>query len=46
MTGLTAGPILEMRTALDQALGAPPSGYSAGLAQNQPIKAVHIPGVA
>jgi len=31
-----------MRTALIQALGAPPSGYSAGLAQNQPIKAVHI----
>jgi len=32
-----------MRTVLDQALGAPPSpGYAAGLAQNQPIKAIHI----
>jgi RHS repeat-associated protein len=40
---ITAGPILEMRTALDQALGAPPSpGYAAGLAQGQPILAIHI----
>ena len=37
-----ADPILEMRTALDQALGAPANGYAAGLAQNQLIKAVHI----
>ena len=36
-------PILEMRTALDQALGQPPApGYSAGLAQGQPILAIHI----
>ena len=27
---ITANPILEMRTALDQALGAPSGGYSAG----------------
>jgi RHS repeat-associated protein len=39
---ISANPILEMRTALDQALGAPPTGYSAGLAQNLPIKAIHI----
>jgi RHS repeat-associated protein len=39
---IKADPILEMRTALDQALGAPSGGYSAGLAQGQPIKAVHI----
>ncbi|HEV2827108.1 MAG TPA: RHS repeat-associated core domain-containing protein [Pyrinomonadaceae bacterium] len=40
---ITADPILEMRTALDQALGAPPApGYLAGLAQGQPIKAFHI----
>ena len=40
---IKADPILEMRTALDQALGAPPSpGYAAGLAQGQPIKAIHI----
>jgi RHS repeat protein len=32
-----------MRTALDQALGQPPSpGYSSGLAQGQPILAIHI----
>lgn len=37
-----ADPILEMRTALDQALGAPSTGYSAGLAQGLPIKAIHI----
>ena len=37
-----ANPIIEMRTALDQALGAPSGGYAAGLAQNQPVKAVHI----
>jgi len=40
---VTAYPILEMRTALDLALGPPPApGYSAGLAQYQPILAVHI----
>jgi RHS repeat-associated protein len=39
---INANPIIEMRTALDQALGAPPNGYSPGLAQNQLIKAVHI----
>ena len=40
---ISANPILEMRTALDQALGAPPSpGYAPGLASNQPIKAIHI----
>jgi RHS repeat-associated protein len=39
---ITAAPIAEMRTALDQVLGSPPSGYSAGLAQGQPIKAVHV----
>ena len=39
---ITAGPILEMRTALDQALGAPSGGYAAGLAQGQPILAIHI----
>jgi RHS repeat-associated protein len=40
---ISANPILEMRTALDQALGAPPApGYSAGLAQGQPIKKDHI----
>lgn len=37
-----ADPIIEMRTALDQALGPPALGYAAGLAQNQLIKAVHI----
>jgi RHS repeat-associated protein len=44
VTGLVnANPILEMRTALDQFLGPPPSpGYSAGLAQFQPILAIHI----
>lgn len=35
-------PIDEMRTALDQALGAPSNGYTAGLAFNQPILAAHI----
>ena len=39
---ITAAPIAEMRTALDQVLGPPPSGYSSGLAQGQPVKAVHI----
>ena len=40
---IKADPILEMRTALDQALGPPPApGYSAGLAQFQPILAIHI----
>jgi RHS repeat-associated protein len=35
-------PIDEMRTALDQALGAPSGGYSPGLALGEPIKAIHI----
>src|SRR5882762_8031323 len=39
---IKADPILEMRTALDQALGAPSPAYAAGLAQGQPIKAIHI----
>jgi RHS repeat-associated protein len=39
---LSADPILEMRTALDQALGQPPNGYSAGLTINQLVRAVHI----
>src|SRR5712691_9041139 len=39
---ISANPILEMRTALDQALGAPSGGYSAGLAQGQTTKAIHI----
>jgi RHS repeat-associated protein len=39
---ISANPIVEMRTALDQALGAPSGGYSAGLAQGQPVKAIHI----
>ncbi|MDQ5845396.1 MAG: hypothetical protein M3539_08890, partial [Acidobacteriota bacterium] len=39
---ITANPILEMRTALDQALGAPSPAYSAGLAQGQPILAIHL----
>src|SRR5712692_2518423 len=39
---ISANPILEMRTALDQALGAPSGGYSAGLTQNQLVMAIHI----
>jgi RHS repeat-associated protein len=40
---ITADPIIEMRIALDEALGAPPApGYAAGLAQNLPILAIHI----
>ena len=40
---ISANPILEMRIALDQALGPPPSpGYSPGLAYGQLIKAIHI----
>jgi RHS repeat-associated protein len=39
---ITAGPITEMRQALDEALGVPPGGYAPGLAQQQPVKAVHI----
>jgi RHS repeat-associated protein len=39
---IKADPIIEMRTALDQALGAPAGGYSPGLAQWQPIQAIHI----
>jgi RHS repeat-associated protein len=40
---IKADPILEMRTALDQVLGPPAApGYSAGLAQYQPVLAIHI----
>lgn len=39
---ISAEPILEMRTALDQALGAPSPAYAAGLALNQPVLAIHI----
>ena len=39
---IKADPILEMRTALDQALGAPSPAYNAGLAQGQQILAIHI----
>jgi RHS repeat-associated protein len=40
---ITADPIIEMRTALDQALGPPPSpGYSNDLGQGQLVRAVHI----
>ncbi len=39
---ISANPILEMRTALDQALGAPSPAYAPNLAQGQPIKAIHI----
>src|SRR5258708_35551142 len=39
---ISANPILEMRTALDQALGAPSGGYSTGLGQNQLVMAIHI----
>ncbi|MFZ0749761.1 MAG: RHS repeat-associated core domain-containing protein, partial [Pyrinomonadaceae bacterium] len=35
-------PIDEMRTALNEALGPPANGYTAGLAANQPILADHI----
>ncbi len=35
-------PIDEMRTALDQALGAPANGYAPGLTQGQNILAIHI----
>jgi RHS repeat-associated protein len=40
---IKADPIIEMQTALDQAIGPPPSpGYSPGLAPSQPILAIHI----
>jgi RHS repeat-associated protein len=39
---ISANPILEMRTALDQALGAPSPAYAGGLAFGQPIKKDHI----
>lgn len=39
---IKADPILEMRTALDQAIGSPPGGYSPGLAQGLVIQAIHI----
>jgi YD repeat-containing protein len=43
VTGLIkADPIIEMRSALDEALGQPSPAYSPGLAQGQPILAVHI----
>ena len=37
---ISANPIQEMRTGLDQALGA--GSYAVGLASGQPVKAVHI----
>lgn len=39
---IKADPILEMRTALDQALGPPLGGYSSGLGQGLVIQAIHI----
>lgn len=39
---ISAEPIIEMRIALDQALGAPSPSYAAGLALGQPILAIHI----
>lgn len=39
---IKADPIIEMRTALNEALGIPSGGYSAGLTQGFDIKAVHI----
>jgi hypothetical protein len=39
---ITADPIIEMRIALDQALGAPSPAYAGGLALGQPILAIHI----
>src|SRR5260370_5551326 len=39
---ISANPILEMRIALDQALGPPPVGYAAGLAHDQPVMRIHI----
>jgi len=40
---IKADPVVEMRTALDQVLGPPAApGYSAGLAQYQPVLAIHI----
>ena len=39
---ITADPILEMRTALDQALGGPTNGYAPGLTTDQPVMAIHI----
>ncbi|MFY9620738.1 MAG: RHS repeat-associated core domain-containing protein, partial [Pyrinomonadaceae bacterium] len=40
--GISWEPIDEMRTALNEALGPPANGYTAGLAVNQPILAAHI----
>jgi RHS repeat-associated protein len=39
---ISADPIIEMRTALDQALGAPSPAYATGLAQGQPVRTIHI----
>lgn len=39
---IKADHILEMRTRLDEALGAPSPAYSAGLAIGFPIKAIHV----
>jgi RHS repeat-associated protein len=39
---ISANPILEMRTALDQVLGPPTPAYAAGLTPGQPIKTIHI----
>lgn len=35
-------PIQEMRTALDQAIGPPPSGYASDLGYLLPVRAMHI----
>src|SRR5882724_827581 len=39
---ISAEPMIEMRIALDQALGTPSPAYAAGLALGQPILAIHI----
>ena len=39
---IKADPIVEMRTALDDALGPPSPAYTGGLAQGQPILKAHI----
>lgn len=39
---ITANPISEMRTALDQAIGLINGGYSSGLTPGQPVKAIHV----
>lgn len=39
---ITADPIIEMRTALDEVLGPPSPAYAGDLAQGQPVRALHI----